>query len=52
MGNFFYNCHQLKSVNLSCLDADNVINMSNMFYNCYKLENLDLSSFFAKKSKI
>ena len=46
----FYDCNNLKSVNLS-FDTQNVENMKGLFQNCYNLKKLDLSSFKTDKVK-
>lgn len=45
MANMFYNCSNLRGVNITNFITTNVRTMVNMFYNCTKLEELDLSSF-------
>jgi surface protein len=45
MKNMFYNCPNLRELNLTFFDTSNVNNMSGMFYNLKGLNNLDLSSF-------
>ena len=40
---WFYQCHRLKSVDLSGLDTSGLTNMSEMFYECVNLSSLDLS---------
>ena len=49
MGNMFYNCVSLTSLNISNYDTSKVINMGNMFYNCILLTSLDLSNFDTSK---
>jgi len=46
----FYNCYNLKNINLSSLNTENVTNMSFLFYNCQNLENINLSSTFTLKN--
>ena len=45
MGNMFYKCRVLTSLDLSHFDTKKVTNMVNMFANCSKLTTLDLSHF-------
>lgn len=45
MGQMFYNCSSLISLDLSPLDTSNATSMNHMFYNCRSLKNLDLSTF-------
>ena len=45
MNNMFSNCYNLKNINLSNFNTQNVINMSNMFYDCKSLTNINLSNF-------
>ena len=40
----FYKCSNIKNIDLSSFEADNVENMSCMFANCNKLKEIDLSS--------
>lgn len=48
MGDMFYNCQDLTSLDLSSFTS-NVTDMSYMFYCCSKLTSLDLSSFNTSK---
>ena len=41
----FYDCNQLKSINLSDFNTEKVNNMSNMFSNCSSLKTIDISNF-------
>ena len=45
---FFYNCQNLKYIDLSSFDTRNVKNMGSMFYRCWNLENINLSSIVTK----
>lgn len=45
MNNLFYECSDLKELDVSGLDTRNVTDMSNMFYGCCKLKELDVSRF-------
>ena len=45
MGNMFYNCTSLTSLDLSNFNTSKVTDMTMMFYKCSSLTNLDLSSF-------
>ena len=45
MGEMFYECRSLASLNLSGFNASNVTNMDSMFYDCRLLTSLDLSKF-------
>ena len=47
-GYMFYNCDNLKSIDLSLFDTKNVTDMNNMFSGCSELKNIDLSSFDTK----
>ena len=44
----FYNCYNLKEINLSSFDFKNVNDMSYMFFECYNLEKIYFSSFDTK----
>ena len=41
----FYDCKNLKSLDLSNFNTSDVSDMSYMFANCEKLKSLDISSF-------
>ena len=43
--NMFYNCKNIKILDLSSLSTKNITNMSNMFYNCEKLTYINFSNF-------
>ena len=43
MGNMFYNCRNLQSIDLSSLNIQNVTDMSSMFLDCNNLQSIDLS---------
>lgn len=45
MGNMFYLCTALTSLDLSGFDTSNVTYMDSMFYACHDLTSLDLSNF-------
>ena len=45
MGNMFYNCQSLTSLDLSSFDTSKVTDMIMMFSYCSKLETLDISNF-------
>ena len=45
MNQMFYNCNNLKELNLSSFNTKNVKDMSQMFWDCHSLINLDFSSF-------
>ena len=45
MGNMFYLCTALTSLDLSGFDTSNVTHMDSMFHACYDLTSLDLSNF-------
>ena len=49
MGNMFYNCIELTSLDLSNFDTSNVTNMGAMFSYCGKLTSLDVSKFDTSK---
>lgn len=42
IGEMFYGCSNLVSLDLSSLDTSKVTNMSSMFFGCQNLRNLDL----------
>ena len=44
----FYNCQNLKYIDLSSFDTRNVKSMDSMFYRCWNLENINLSSIVTK----
>ena len=41
----FYNCHDIKSIDLSLFNNSFLENFDEMFLNCTSLEYLDISSF-------
>ncbi len=45
MSNMFFNCGNLKTINVSNFKTANVADMQRMFAGCRKLEKIDLSSF-------
>ena len=45
MGNMFYGCISLVSLNISNFKTYSVTNMENMFYNCYSLISLVIDKF-------
>ena len=45
MVNMFYNCENLKHIDLSRFNTENVIQMDSMFENCKNLIEINLSSF-------
>ena len=45
MKNMFYDCHSLKSLDLSSFDTRNVTDMSGMFAGCSSLTSLNLRNF-------
>ena len=47
--NMFYNCQNLRSIDLSSFDTKDVTDMSGMFSNCYNLRSINLSSFNTQK---
>lgn len=49
MSYMFYNCINLKNLDLSNFDTSNVINMNAMFSECNNLVSLDLSNFDTSK---
>ena len=49
MSELFYDCHQLKNINLNTFDASNILNMRNIFYNCIRLTSIDVSKFSTSK---
>ena len=49
MNELFYNCENLKQIDLSYFDTRNVINMSGIFYGCKNLEYIDLKTFYTNK---
>ena len=49
MGDMFYRCSNLTSLDLPRWDTSKVTNMSNMFYSCSNLTSLDLSGWDTSK---
>ena len=49
MGNIFYNCSALTTLDLSGFDTSKVTDMSSMFSGCSSLTSVDLSSFDTSK---
>lgn len=49
MGNMFYNCTSLKSLNLSSFNTGKVTDMDCMFWGCSSLTSLNLSNFNTEK---
>lgn len=45
----FYDCRNLKSVDMSRFRTNNIANMRAMFYLCYELEKLDMSGWNTSK---
>ena len=45
----FFFCRNLKSINFSNLNSENVTNKGCMFASCYNLKHVDFSSFNIKK---
>ena len=45
MGEMFYHCDKLTSLDLSSFDTSKVTNMNNMFTNCTNLKSLNLTGF-------
>lgn len=45
MESMFFDCRNIKNLNLRSLDTSNVINMQHMFYGCVNLTDLDVSNF-------
>ena len=45
MGNMFWDCYSLISLNLSNIDTSNVLNFGHMLANCESLISLDISNF-------
>ncbi len=52
MEKMFYQCEELKELDLSYLQTSNVIAIKEMFYGCQKLEKLDIRNFENIKCKI
>ena len=48
--NMFYDCIQLRSIDLSSLCTKQLIKMEEMFYGCEKLEKINLPSFKAQNT--
>ena len=48
MNGMFYDCNNLKKINLSNFDTKNAVDMECMFSDCYNLTNIDLSNFDTK----
>ena len=51
LSRMFFQCTNLKSIDLSGFNTSNVEDMNNMFKCCFELTNLDLSSFDTKNVK-
>ena len=49
MDRMFYNCQNLKSVDISNIKSENVKNMNYMFYQCLELNSVDISDLEASK---
>lgn len=49
MGNMFYQCSNVTSLDLSGFNTSNVTTMAHMFYTCSKITRLDLSNFDTSK---
>ena len=49
MGNMFYDCENLTSLDVSSFNTSKVTNMSGMFSSCFVLTSLDLSNFDTSK---
>mgnify|MGYP004640175071 CR=1 FL=1 len=49
MGDMFYNCSSLTTLDVSNFDTSKVTDMSYMFYNCSSLTSLDVSNFDTSK---
>lgn len=48
MGNMFYGCSNLTSIDTDKLNTENVESMGSMFYGCSSLQSLDVSNFNTK----
>ena len=46
--NMFYNCKNIKSLDLSKLNTKDATNMNNMFYKCEKLKDINISNLNTK----
>ena len=49
MSSMFFNCHNLRYVNLNSFKSDKLENMAWMFYWCNNLTNVDISSLDINK---
>ena len=49
MNHMFYKCRELKKINLSNFNIENVKNISSIFEECSSLKEINLSNFNAKK---
>ena len=49
MNRMFYNCENLKNIDLSNFNAKNVEIMNSMFYQCLQLDNINLSELESSK---
>ena len=49
MNRMFYNCENLKNIDLSNINTKNVDIMNNMFYQCLDLDSVDLSKVECSK---
>ena len=46
--NMFYNCENIKSIDLSKFNTSKTVNMENMFYNCQNLKEINISNLNTK----
>ena len=46
--NMFYNCKNIKCIDLSKFNTKHVINMDNMFYNCSNLNDIIISNLYTE----
>ena len=51
MANMFYDCNNLKYIDISCIDTSNVEDMSGLFRNCSLLEEIDFGNINTSKVK-
>ncbi len=51
MSRMFYNCWELRTLDISCFNTANVTDMSQMFHGCKRLINLNLGNFNTQKTR-
>ena len=51
MEDMFYECNEIRSIDISRLKTNKVTSFSRIFYNCYKLEHLNLGQIYTSSLK-